>query len=264
MIAGMSDWTADEGRILRQLGVRHTPPADIADSSQPILDWIKAESIAHLAVHWDLDVLDAAHFSPLLFNQPDQPEGTFDGIVQGTMRLGQVVRLLQDVSAACDMVGLAIAEFLPRGHAARQECPGRGAHHAALLSASSSALLINSISPIGLICQSHKLSWVSMTASGRFETLLAAASRRSTTDASPVMKARAIAPSAHAISATGIRRRVAPCGPYGSESGRQPRPPDRRIELTGDGPRGPRIGRSRKAAFLGEIGRSEILAVPMG
>ncbi len=113
MIAGMSNWTADEGRILQQLGVRHTPAADIADSSQPILDWIKAEGITHLAVHWDLDVLDAAHFSPLLFNQPDQPKGTFDGIVQGTMRLGQVVRLLQDVSAACDVVGLAIAEFLP-------------------------------------------------------------------------------------------------------------------------------------------------------
>lgn len=113
MIAGMSAWSDAEGRILQQLGIRHTPAADIADSSQPILDWIKAEGIIHLAVHWDLDVLDAAYFSPLLFNKPDQPEGVFDGIVQGAMRLGQVVRLLQDVSSATDMAGLAIAEFLP-------------------------------------------------------------------------------------------------------------------------------------------------------
>ena len=113
MIAGMSAWAEVEGGILQELGIRHTPAADIADNSRPILDWIEAEGITQLAVHFDLDVLDAAHFSPLLFNKPDQPEGTFDGIVQGTMRLGQVVRLLQDVSGACDMVGLAIAEFLP-------------------------------------------------------------------------------------------------------------------------------------------------------
>lgn len=113
MIAGMSAWTQAEGRILQELGIRHTPAADIATGSQPILDWIRVEGISHLAVHFDLDVLDAAHFSPLLFNKPDQPQGTFDGIVQGTMRLEQVVRLLQDVSAACDVVGLAIAEFLP-------------------------------------------------------------------------------------------------------------------------------------------------------
>ena len=113
MIAGMSAWTQDEGRILQELGIRYTPAADIADSSQPILDWITAEGISHLAVHFDLDVLDPAHFSPLLFNKPDQQAGAFDGIVQGTMQLEQVVRLLQDVSRACDMVGLGIAEFLP-------------------------------------------------------------------------------------------------------------------------------------------------------
>ena len=113
MIAGMSAWTPDEGRILKELGIRHTPAADLADTSQPILDWIRAEGITHLAVQWDLDVLDAAHFSPLLFNKPDQPHGAFDGIVQGTMRLPQVLRLLQDVSSACDVVGLGIAEFLP-------------------------------------------------------------------------------------------------------------------------------------------------------
>ncbi|MGE4405063.1 arginase family protein [Pseudomonas sp.] len=113
MIAGMSAWTEAEGRILQELGIRHVPAAALADSSQPILDWIEAEGITHLAVHFDLDVLDAAHFSPLLFNKPGQPEGTFDGIVQGSMRLGQVIRLLRDVSGACDVVGLAIAEFLP-------------------------------------------------------------------------------------------------------------------------------------------------------
>src|SRR3546814_1729330 len=89
------------------------PPAVLADSSRPILDWIETEGITHLAVHFDLDVLDLAHFSPLLFNRPGMPEGAFDGIEQGRMQLDQVVRLLKEIGAAVDMVGLAIAEHLP-------------------------------------------------------------------------------------------------------------------------------------------------------
>ena len=113
MIAGMNAWTDAEGPILKELGIRHTPAADIADNSQPVLDWIEAEEITHLAVHFDLDVLDPAHFSPLLFNKPGVPADAFDGIVQGSMRLEQVTRLLKDAATAADMVGLAIAEHLP-------------------------------------------------------------------------------------------------------------------------------------------------------
>lgn len=113
MIAGMQGWNEAEGPILQELGIRHLPAAEIADTSQPVLDWIEAEGITHLAVHFDLDALDPAHFSPLLFNRPDAPEGAFAGIEQGRMRLEQVVRLLQDAGMAADMVGLAIAEHLP-------------------------------------------------------------------------------------------------------------------------------------------------------
>src|SRR3546814_10403254 len=74
MIAGMQGWNADEDLILKELGIRHIPPAVLADSSRPILDWIETEGITHLAVHFDLDVLDPAHFSPLLFNRPGMPE----------------------------------------------------------------------------------------------------------------------------------------------------------------------------------------------
>jgi arginase len=113
MIAGMNACTDVEDEILKGLGVRHTPAADIAENSRPILDWIAAEGITHLAVHFDLDVLDPAYFAPLLFNKPGVPAGTFDGVVQGTMRLEQVARLLKDVGAAADIVGLAVTEHLP-------------------------------------------------------------------------------------------------------------------------------------------------------
>lgn len=113
MIAGMQGWNEAEGPILKKLGLRHTPAADLARTSQPILDWIAAEGITHLAVHFDLDVLDPTQFSPLLFNRPDVEEGAFAGIEQGRMKLEQVIRLLKDAGAAAQIVGLAITEHLP-------------------------------------------------------------------------------------------------------------------------------------------------------
>lgn len=113
MIAGMQGWSEAEGPILKELGLRHIPAPDLAETSQPVLDWIAREGITHLAVHFDLDVLDPAHFSPLLFNRPDAATDAFAGIEQGKMRLEQVLRLLKDANAATDMVGLAITEHLP-------------------------------------------------------------------------------------------------------------------------------------------------------
>lgn len=113
MIAGMSAWTEAEDTILAELGIRHVPAAALAKDSRPVLDWIEAQGITRLAVHFDLDVLDPAHFSPLLFNRPGLPDDAFAGIVQGTMRLEQVARLLGDVGRAAEMVGLAVTEHLP-------------------------------------------------------------------------------------------------------------------------------------------------------
>ncbi|PHP66787.1 arginase [Zhengella mangrovi] len=111
--AGLQEWSEPEGEIIARLGLRNVPASELAQSSRPILDWIEAQGIKHLAIHFDLDVLDPARFTPLLFNNPAVPAGTWNGIPQGRMALEQVMRLLQDVAGACDVVGLAIAEHLP-------------------------------------------------------------------------------------------------------------------------------------------------------
>lgn len=113
MIAGMDEWSETEDEIISGLGLRHTPPASLADDSDPVLGWIEEQEISHLAVHFDLDVLDPAHFSPLLFNKPGLPDDAFDGAPRGKMRLDQVMRLLTDAGTQTDMVGLAITEHLP-------------------------------------------------------------------------------------------------------------------------------------------------------
>lgn len=113
MIAGMDEWSEPEDEIISGLGLHHTPPAGLADDSDPVLDWIEQQGITHLAVHFDLDALDPAHFSPLLFNKPGLSDDAFDEVPTGEMRLDQVVRLLNDVGTQTDIVGLAITEHLP-------------------------------------------------------------------------------------------------------------------------------------------------------
>ena len=78
-----------------------------------MLDWIANEDITHLAIHFDVDVLDPTKFSPVLFNEPDAPADALADVPRGRMAPDNVVRLLQDVAAACDVVGLAIAEYMP-------------------------------------------------------------------------------------------------------------------------------------------------------
>lgn len=113
MYAGLNDWSETEDEILSRLGLQHVPATDVADDSKPVLDWIEKQEITHLAVHFDLDVLDPAYFSPLLFNKPDRPDDAFGGVPRGNMRLDQVMRLLNDVGTQTDIVGLAITEHLP-------------------------------------------------------------------------------------------------------------------------------------------------------
>lgn len=113
MYAGLDAWTPVEGEVLDELGLRRAGADALADSSAPVLDWIVGEGIAQLAVHFDVDVLDPKRFGPLLFNEPGAPPDALAGVPRGRLAPDVVVRLLHDVAAACDIVGLAIAEYMP-------------------------------------------------------------------------------------------------------------------------------------------------------
>ena len=113
MYAGLDRWMPVEDDVISGLGLRHAGADALAESSSPVLDWIASEGITHLAVHFDSDVLDPKTFSPVLFNNPDAPSDAWADVPRGRMTPDQVVRLLHDVAAACDIVGLAIAEYMP-------------------------------------------------------------------------------------------------------------------------------------------------------
>jgi arginase len=113
MYAGLDRWSPVEDEVIQELGLRHAGASTLAETSSRVLDWISDQRIEHLAIHFDLDVLDPSAFRPLLFNKPRLPPDELSGVPRGRMLPDQAVRLLGDVDRACDVVGLAITEHLP-------------------------------------------------------------------------------------------------------------------------------------------------------
>ena len=113
MYAGLDAWMPVEGEVIDELGLRRAGADLLADTSSPVLDWIAEQGITRLAIHFDIDVIDPAKFGPVLFNDPNAAPNFLTGVPRGRLAPDQVVRLLQDVAAACDVVGLAIAEYMP-------------------------------------------------------------------------------------------------------------------------------------------------------
>lgn len=112
MYAGLKETSEGETAFIQRFGLKHASPAELANSSAPVLEWFKATGARHLAIHLDLDVLDPALFRALLFANPQTP-GEWDQVPQGKMSIDQVVHLLADIATVADVVGLGIAEHLP-------------------------------------------------------------------------------------------------------------------------------------------------------
>jgi arginase len=67
-----------------------------------VLEWLRSIGTAHVAVHFDLDVLDPRDFTSAFSVDPNG------------LRAEAAIRLLSDVSQAADIVGLGITEDMPR------------------------------------------------------------------------------------------------------------------------------------------------------
>ncbi len=102
--------TERETVMVNSLKLHSAGSCELADTSQPVLDWIEENHIEHLAIHFDLDVLDPALFRSLLFSRPG---GLPIDASSGKMTLPQIARLIKEVSQKTDVVCLSIAEHLP-------------------------------------------------------------------------------------------------------------------------------------------------------
>ena len=113
MYAGLDDMNGDERPIVERFGLNMARSSELAENSMPVIEWLRSTTARHIAIHFDLDVLDPLFFRSLLFADPSAASDAFKGIPQGKMTIPQIIRLLNDVADICDVVGLGIAEHLP-------------------------------------------------------------------------------------------------------------------------------------------------------
>jgi arginase len=101
-VAGLHSWTPDDIPNLARWGIRSFSPSDLRTTTQPLMDWLAATRCTRVAIHFDVDTIDS---NELVLGLGAEPDG---------LTRDQARRIVGDVTAAHDVVGLTIAEFFPR------------------------------------------------------------------------------------------------------------------------------------------------------
>lgn len=103
LFVGIRDWERDEIKTRQQqYGIKHLTPEDVRANDNAIHEWLKSCGASKVVVHFDMDVLDPAEII------------TAVGVVPNGMKIAEVVKVINDISKEKEMVGLTIAEAMPR------------------------------------------------------------------------------------------------------------------------------------------------------
>lgn len=104
LLVGLRAWDDTNASKERQkeFGVNSLSPGQVADTSNPILDWIKDRGTKKVLIHFDLDAQDPAEIIAAVGTDPDG------------LKIETVVRIINDIASEFDVVGLTIAEPMPR------------------------------------------------------------------------------------------------------------------------------------------------------
>lgn len=101
-LAGLHAWEDDEAEYLKAWGLRSFPPEPLQRSSEELLKWLGETGCSKVAIHFDVDSIDSHE---MVFGLGMEPNG---------LSSHALIRLVSDIAASADVVGLTIAEYLPR------------------------------------------------------------------------------------------------------------------------------------------------------
>lgn len=103
LMVGLRDWERDEiKRRQAQYGIKHLSPEDVRPDSNAVCQWLSQCAASKVVVHFDMDVLDPAEIIAAV------------GVVPGGMKIAEVVKVINDIASTKELVGLTIAEPMPR------------------------------------------------------------------------------------------------------------------------------------------------------
>ena len=103
LLVGLRNWERDEIKERQQqYGIKHLSPQDVAQNSDAIKSWLKACGASKVVIHFDMDALDPAEIIAAVGTDPDG------------MKMEEVIRVINDIVAEKELVGLTVAEPMPR------------------------------------------------------------------------------------------------------------------------------------------------------
>lgn len=107
--AGLHDGEPDALAHLDEWNLPVFGPEALRDTFAPLLEWLSSTGARKVAVHLDVDVVDSDEAVLGL------------GAVPGGLTRAQVHRLIEDIGDRAEIVGLTLAEFVPRSVLQLQE-----------------------------------------------------------------------------------------------------------------------------------------------
>ena len=103
LFVGLRDWERDEIKVRQnEYGIKHLTPEETVSGSEKVIEWLRNTGASNVVIHFDMDVLDPNEIIAAV------------GVVPGGMIIAEVVRVINDVAKEKNLVGLTVAEPMPR------------------------------------------------------------------------------------------------------------------------------------------------------
>ena len=103
LFVGLRDWERDEIKVRQnEYGIKHLTPEETVSGSEKVIEWLRNTGASNVVIHFDMDVLDPNEIIAAV------------GVVPDGMKIAEVVRIINDVAKEKNLVGLTVAEPMPR------------------------------------------------------------------------------------------------------------------------------------------------------
>lgn len=103
LFVGLRDWERDEIKVRQnEYGIKHLTPEETVSGSEKVIEWLRNTGASNVVIHFDMDVLDPNEIVAAV------------GVVPDGMKIAEVVRVINDVAKEKNLVGLTVAEPMPR------------------------------------------------------------------------------------------------------------------------------------------------------
>ena len=103
LFVGLRDWEREQIKERQQeYGIKHLTAKEVSQSSTKILEWIASIGVKNIVIHFDMDVLEPSEIIPAV------------GVAPNGMKIDEVIRVINDIANNYNLVGLTIAEPMPR------------------------------------------------------------------------------------------------------------------------------------------------------